>query len=120
MRLAPSKRFLTALPFACFALPAAAQTTDAECAVYRGQALVEQNACRRIVERSGAALTDDGAGGPWIIRYRWASGGSTVTENVEEYFRINGQPGETTWIDDGDWSLCVKNLTSGNTFCAKF
>lgn len=89
-----------------------AEEFNAECAVFKGDQLVEQNRCDRqtIASRSEGADFN-------VIMYRWASGGKTVTSNVEEFFTINGKDGETVFTKDG-YDLCVKNLSSGNTFCA--
>jgi hypothetical protein len=107
--------------FAILAAPmlastASAQQWNAKCAVFRGDRLVEAKPCRRMIIRQGAA---EEGGGSTIVRYRWKSGGSTITENVEEDFKINGRQGRTIMAKPG-YDLCVKNLTSGNSFCTRF
>lgn len=81
------------------------------CAVFKGNHLIERNRCnmRTIASRSEGADEN-------IYEYRWQSGGKTVTANVEEFFTINGKDGETVFTKNG-YELCVKNLSSGNTFC---
>ena len=115
---------MTALPAALVSATLAAgraeaQAFNARCAVVRGDTLVEQADCLREVLRTGAS-EEEGGSGPWIVRYTWATGGTTVTTNVEEFFTINGEPGETVAVATGDWGLCVRNMTSGNTFCALY
>lgn len=51
-----------------------------------------------------------------VREYKWKSGGKTITSNIEEFFQINGHDGETVFTKEG-YDLCVKNLSSGNTFC---
>lgn len=114
-------RIILLLSASLFSLaPAAAQSWNARCAVYRGETLLEQNDCNRIVVQSGASEDPTKESGEWVIRYEWASGGSTVTQNAEESFVINGRTGEVVGIPGTDWSICVRNSASGNTFCTKF
>lgn len=95
-----------------YTVSASAEEYNAECAVFKDDQLIEQNRCgrRTIASRSEGADYN-------VNVYRWASGGKTVTSNVEEFFTINGKDGETVFTKDG-YDLCVKNLSSGNTFCA--
>ncbi|MEM5471921.1 hypothetical protein WNZ14_09320 [Hoeflea sp. AS60] len=91
---------------------ASAEEFNAVCAVFNGDRLIEQNRCDRetIASRSEGADYN-------VNVYRWATGGKTVTSNVEEFFTINGKDGEMVFTKDG-YDLCVKNLSSGNTFCS--
>lgn len=81
------------------------------CAVFHGNRLIERNLCNQKTIASRSEGADQN-----VNEYRWKSGGKTVTANVEEFFTINGKDGETVFTKDG-YELCVKNLSSGNTFC---
>ena len=107
---------LVSLPIQ-FVSTANAEEWNAKCAVFRGTKLIEKAPCKRKVIQQGGS---EGEGtGSHIIRYEWQSGGATVTENIEEDFQINGKRGKTVMVQKG-YLLCVKNLTSGNTFCTNF
>ncbi len=94
---------------------AQARQWNAECAVFRGDRLIEKNQCQQTIIKDGSGVEE---GSTHIISYQWKSGGKTVTENEEESFRINGKQGKIVNTQEG-YGLCVKNLTSGNIFCSK-
>ena len=87
---------------------ASAQCYDTRCAVFRGDRLVESAPCY--------ARGDKRSNKPNATIYRWRTGGTTRLSNIEEWFTINGSEGETVFTKDG-YRLCVKNLSTGNTFC---
>jgi len=83
-----------------------AEGFNAVCAVFNGDRLIEQNRC----DRQTIASRNEGAGYNVNV-YRWATGGKTVTSNVEAFFTINGKEGETVFTKDG-CDLCAKNRSS--------
>lgn len=95
---------------------AASITKSAEynsvCAVFKNNQLIERNSCNA----KTLSNTNRDESEPYIREYKWKSGGKTITSNIEEFFQINGHDGETVFTKDG-YDLCVKNLSSGNTFC---
>lgn len=89
--------------------------SEQNCAIFKDKLIVEAGICKRkqIINDIDAEY---GAPGEVITSYDWQSGRVTRTKNVEEFFTIDGDDGETEFAKDG-YFLCVKNLKSAEIFC---
>lgn len=102
---------LIVLSVASFSIAISAEYNSI-CAVFKNNHLIERNSCNAKI----LSNTNRDESEPCLREYKWKSGSKTITSKIEEFFQINGQDGETVFTEDG-YDLCIKNLSSGNTFC---